>query len=86
MTKETTEDKTINIIRNLSESNAQLVRMTDDGIGETLYSTKRYIELIQHCSQIYEYLNRKNDKTWEEKESLALLYKLITGKEHEEKS
>ena len=73
MTKETTEDKTINIIRNLSESNAQLVRMTDDGIGETLYSTKRYIELMQDCSQIYEYLNRKDDKTWAEQESLALL-------------
>ena len=79
MTKETTEDKTINIIKNLSESNAQLVRMTDDGIGEALYSSKRYMELIQHCGKIYEYLNRKNDKTWEEKESLALLFQLITG-------
>ena len=36
MTKETTESKTIDIIKNLSESNAQLVRMTDDGIGEAL--------------------------------------------------
>ncbi len=76
-----TEDKTIDIIKNLSESNAQLIRMTDDGIGEALYSTKRYMELIQHCSKIYEYLSRKNDKTREEKESLALLFKLIAGGE-----
>ena len=59
MIKETSESKAIDIIKNLSESNAQLVRMTDDGIGEALYATKRYIELIQHCGQIYEYLNRK---------------------------
>ena len=84
MIKETTEDKAIDIIKNLSESNAQLVRMTDDGIGEAIDSTKKYMELLHHCGQIYEYLNRKNNKTWEEKESLALLYKLITGKEHTE--
>ena len=65
----------------LTQSNAQLIRMIDDGIGEALYSTKRYMELIQHCAKIYEYLNMKNDKTWEEKESLALLLKLITGSE-----
>ena len=81
MTKETTESKAIDIIKNLSESNAQLVRMTDDGIGEALYATKRYMELIQHCGKIYEYLNRKSDKTWEEKESLVLLFKLITDSE-----
>ena len=81
MIKETTEDKTIDIIKNLSESNAQLVRMTDDGIGEAIDSTKKYMELLHHCGQIYEYLNRKNNKTREEKESLVLLYKLITGSE-----
>ena len=75
----TPESKTIDIIKNLSESNAQLVRMTDDGIGEALYSTKRYIELIQHCGKIYEYLNRKNDKTWEEHEMVEELYDLITN-------
>ena len=58
--------------------------MTDDGIGEALYATKRYMELIQHCGKIYEYLNRKNDKTWEEKESLVLLFKLITGSENKQ--
>jgi len=42
------------------------------------------MELINHCAKIYEYLNMKNDKTWEEKESLALLLKLITGKEEGE--
>ena len=54
MIKETTKDKTIDIIKNLSESNAQLVRMTNDGIGEALYSTKRYIELIQHRGKVHE--------------------------------
>ncbi len=78
MHTEVTENKTIDIIKNLSESNAQLVRMTDDGIGEALNSTKRYMELIQHCGKIYQYLNAKNDKTWEEKESLKLLLSLIT--------
>ena len=58
--------------------------MTGDGIGEALYATKRYMELIQHCGKIYEYLNRKNDKTWEEKESLVLLFKLITGSENKQ--
>jgi len=57
--------------------------MTDDGIGEALYATKRYMELIQHCGKIYEYLNSKNDKTWEEKESLNILLSLITYTEAE---
>ena len=83
MIKETTESKAIDIIKNLSESNARLVRMTDDGIGEALYATKRYMELIQHCGKIYEYLNRKNNKTWEEKESLEILLSLITYTEVE---
>ena len=83
MNKETTESKAIDIIKNLSESNAQLIRMTDDGIGEALYATKRYMELIQHCGKIYEYLNRKNNKTWEEKESLEILLSLITYTEVE---
>jgi len=64
MKAEITENKTIDIIKNLSESNAQLIRMTDDGIGEALNATKRYMELIQHCGKIYQYLNAKNDKTW----------------------
>ena len=84
MNLESTHNQSIDIIHTLTESNAQLIRMTDDGIGEALYSTKRYMELIQHCGQIYEYLNMKKDKTWEEKESLELLFKLITGKEHAE--
>jgi len=57
--------------------------MTGDGIGEALYATKRYMELIQHCGKIYEYLNRKNNKTWEEKESLEILLSLITYTEVE---
>ena len=84
MKLESTQDKSIDIIHTLTQSNAQLIRMTDDGIGEALFSTKKYMELIQHCAKIYEYLNMKNDKTWEEKESLALLLKLITGKEEGE--
>jgi len=83
MNKESTHNQFIDIIHALTESNAQLIRMTDDGIGEAIDSTKKYMELIHHCGKIYEYLNMKKDKTWEEKESLELLFKLITGGEFE---
>jgi len=84
MNLESSLNQSIDTVQTLSETNSLLTNMVDNGIGEALDSTKRYMELINHCGKIYEYLNMKNNKTWEEKESLELLFKLITGKEHAE--
>ena len=64
MNLESTHNQSIDIIHTLTESNAQLIRMTDDGIGEAIDSTKKYMELIHHCGKIYQYLSIKNNK-WE---------------------
>ena len=83
MNLESSLNQSIDTVQTLSETNSLLTNMVENGIGEALHSTKKYMELIHHCGKIYEYLNKKNDKTWEEKESLKLLYNLITGGEAE---
>jgi len=82
MNIETSLIQSIATIQTLSETNSLLTRMVEDGVGEAIDTNKRYMEIINHCSKIYEYLNRKSNKTWEEKESLELLFKLITGEVH----
>ena len=79
MNLESSLNQSIDTVQTLSETNSQLISMLESGIG----STKKYIELIHHCGKIYQYLNKKSDKTWEETESLKLLYNLITGGEAE---
>ena len=83
MNLESSLNQSIDTVQTLSETNSLLTNMVENGIGEALDSAKKYMELIHHCGKIHEYLNKKNDKTWEEKESLELLYKLITGREAE---
>jgi len=79
MNLESSLNQSIDTVQTLSETNSLLINMVENGIGEVLDSTKKYMELINHCGKIYEYLNKKNDKTWEETESLKILYRLITG-------
>ena len=75
MNLESSLNQSIDTVQTLTETNSQLTNMLDSEIGYN----KKYMELINHCGKIYEYLNKKNDKTCEETESLKILYHLITG-------
>lgn len=79
MNVESSLNQSIDTIHILSETNYLLANMAENGIGEALDATKKYLELIHHCGKIYQYLNVKSEKTQEENESLEILYKLITN-------
>lgn len=62
----------------LVETNERLIQAN----MQALNLSKSYLEsnkqLLAQCGKIYKYLDSKNEKPWEEKESLDILYSLIT--------
>ena len=78
MNLESTLKQSIDTIQKLSESNARLTYMTEDTFNTAFASIEKCEQLMKHCAKIYNYLNMKHSKTWEEKESLDILFDLIT--------
>ncbi len=70
--------QSIDTIQKLSESNARLTHMTEDTFNTAFAAIDKCEKLMEHCAKIYNYLNMKKNKTWEEKESLDILFDLIT--------
>ena len=68
----------INTTEKLVESNQQLVKINADAFELIKENQKKEKDLLAHCGKMYRYLQSKIDQTWEEKESMGILYRLIT--------
>jgi len=78
MQKTTELQQPIKSNETLIENNIQLTKINSDAFELINESIKKQKELLTHCGKIYKFLQSKTNKTWEEKESIDVLYDLIT--------
>jgi len=62
----------------LTTINKKLVGANEQAINLVKHTLEKHDKLLKHCGKIYQYLDLKHTKTWEEKESLDILRGLIT--------
>jgi len=63
--------------KRLSANNVRLTKVNQQALDITKACLDSHEKLLKHCSHIYQYLDSKIDKTWEEKKSLDVLYNLL---------
>ena len=68
----------INATETLIDSNKQLTKINADAFELIKENQQKEKELLTHCGKVYTYLQSKITKTWEEKESIDILFNLIT--------
>lgn len=80
MEKSTELQQLINASEILVETNSHLVRINEEALQLTNKNIRQQEKLLAHCGKIYQLLQPKINKTWEEDEVIKILYHLITHK------
>ena len=62
----------------LTQISERLVKANEQAMELIKSSLQKQEELLAHCGKVYNYLDSKGNKTWEEQESMDILYQLIT--------
>ena len=74
----------LNATETLIESNKSLIKINATAFNMIKENQQKEKKLLAHCGKIYNYLQSKITKTWEEEESMQLLYQLITHAKNNE--
>lgn len=84
MEKATELQQLINATETLINSNKQLTKVNTEAFELIRTQLKKEADLLEECGKLYKLLHSKNNKTWEENDSIEILYRLITRTENPE--